>query len=161
MATGPDDGSDGEDAPDSEGDEAGAVEAETGVGEDGRTDAAETEAGVDYEVTSDDRTWGILVHASALAGLVVPFGNILAPLVIWLVKREESQFVDENGTEVLNFQITWTVLLVVVALTILVGVGVLLLPILGLVWLILVILGTVRASEEEVYDYPLTVDLIS
>ncbi|MFB6310342.1 MAG: DUF4870 domain-containing protein [Salinirussus sp.] len=116
---------------------------------------------VDYEVTSEDRTWGILAHASAFIGLVIPFGNILGPLLVWAIKKEESQFVRENGRQALNFQITWTIILIIAGLSILVAIGLLLVPILAIAWLILVIIAIIRASNNKVYDYPLTLDLIS
>ena len=116
--------------------------------------------GTDYDVSDDEKTWGVLVHASALSGLFVPFGNVLGPLVVWLLKKDESRFVDESGREALNFQLTWTGLMFVALLTVVVGIGLLLVPLLGLAWLVLVVLATVRASEREVYDYPLTLDLL-
>ncbi len=119
------------------------------------------EAAAEVGVSSDERTWAILVHASAFAGFFVPFGNILAPLVVWLIKREESEFVDANGKQALNFQMTWTVIIVFALFSLLVGVGLFLVPIVALAWVILVVLATVRASENEVYDYPLTVDLVT
>lgn len=112
-------------------------------------------------VSSDDRTWGILVHAAALSGLFVPFGNILGPLVIWAIKRDDSQFIDENGKQAVNFQITWTILVIVAALTVLIGIGVVLLPLVAIAWLILVIIAIVRTSENQVYDYPLTLEVVS
>jgi hypothetical protein len=124
-----------------------------------REPAGETDT--ESDVSSDERTWAILVHASAFAGLFVPFGNILAPLVVWLIKREESEFVDANGKQALNFQITWTVIIVFALFSLVVGVGLVLVPIVALAWVILVVLATVRASENEVYDYPLTVDLVT
>lgn len=135
--------------------------AETEVGTAAGSTAAGEPGGVDYEVSDVDRTWGILAHVSSLAGFFVPFGNVLGPLLVWLIKKDESRFVDENGKESLNFQITWTVLFVFSLFTILIGVGLLLVPLVMLAWLILVVLATVRASEGEVYDYPLTVDLVS
>jgi uncharacterized Tic20 family protein len=117
--------------------------------------------GVEYDVSDEEKTWGVLTHVSALSGLVVPFGNVIGPLVVWLLKKDESRFVDENGTQALNFQITWTVLIFVSLLTVVVGVGLLLVPVLGLAWLILVVIATVRASERVVYDYPLTIDVVS
>ncbi|MFP4625003.1 MAG: DUF4870 domain-containing protein [Natronomonas sp.] len=122
------------------------------------------EADVDdlpYEVSSDDRTWGILTHAAAFVGFVIPFGNILGPLLVWAIKKDESQFVDDNGKQALNFQITWSILLIVSALSIFVAIGVVLLPIVGLAWLILVIIAIIRASNDEVYDYPLTMEIIT
>src|SRR3989344_2206586 len=53
------------------------------------------------------RTWGVVCHLSALVGVFgIPFGNILGPLVVWLVKRKDHAFIDEQGKEALNFQIT-------------------------------------------------------
>ena len=112
------------------------------------------------EVSEEDRTWGILAHAGGFAGLAVPFGNVLAPLVVWLVKKDESRFVDENGKRALNFQLTWSVILLVTALSVLVGVGLVLFPLAMLAWLILTVLGTVKASESKVYDYPLTIHFV-
>lgn len=114
-----------------------------------------------YEVSSDDRTWGILTHAAAFVGFVVPFGNILGPLLVWAIKKDESQFVDDNGKQALNFQITWSILLIISALSIFIVIGVVLLPIVGLAWVILVIIAIIRASNDEVYDYPLTMELIT
>lgn len=115
----------------------------------------------DYEVSSDDRTWGILVHATAFVGFVVPFGNIIAPLLIWAIKKEDSRFVDENGKQAINFQITWTILLIGALISVILVVGLLLLPLLLLAWIILVCLAIIRASEEEVYEYPLTIEFLS
>jgi len=112
------------------------------------------------EVDDEERTWGILAHAGGFAGLAVPFGNVVAPLVVWLVKRDESRFVDENGIRALNFQLTWSVILLVTALSVLVGVGLVLFPLAMLAWLILTVVGTVRAADDEVYDYPLTIGFV-
>lgn len=81
--------------------------------------------------------------------------------MVWLVKKDESRFVDANGKQAVNFQLTWTVFIVVAFLTLLVGIGLVLVPIVVLAWLVLVILAMIRASDEEVYDYPLTIDLVS
>ncbi len=123
--------------------------------------ASTGEAGVDYAVSSDDRTWAIIAHASAFIGLVIPLGNIIAPLIVWAIKKDESKFVDENGKQAVNFQITWTVLLAIAALSVLVLVGLVLLPLLALAWFALIVIAIIRASNDQVYDYPLTIDLIS
>ena len=56
-------------------------------------------------LSKDERTWGMLCHISTFCGLIIPFGNILAPLIIWLIKKEDLPFVQDQGKEVLNFQI--------------------------------------------------------
>ena len=60
----------------------------------------------------------------------------------------------------LNFQLTWSIILLVTALSVLIAVGMVLFPLALLAWLILTVLGTVKASEGEVYDYPLTIHFV-
>ncbi len=128
--------------------------ADVGAGTDVSTDSAVE------SVSDEEQTWGVLLHASAFSGLVVPFGNVLGPLLVWLIKRDESTFIEESGKDALNFQLTWTMLMLGALLSLLVGVGFLLVPLVGVAWLVIVVLATVRASEREVYEYPLTLDLI-
>ena len=122
--------------------------------------AGATADGPRPDVSDEERTWGVLAHAGGFAGLAVPFGNVVAPLVVWLAKKDESRFVDENGVRALNFQLTWSIILLASALSVLVAVGVVLFPLAMLAWLILTVLGTVKASEGEVYDYPLTIHFV-
>ena len=143
---------------------------ETGSEEDGagHTDAAEattaevdaSERGTESTVTDAEQTWGVLLHASALLGVAVPFGNVMGPLLVWLIKREESEFVDASGREAVNFQLTWTGLMLGAIVSLVVGVGFLLVPLVAIAWLALVVIGTVRASERTVYEYPMTLDII-
>ncbi|WIV67268.1 DUF4870 domain-containing protein [Natrialbaceae archaeon AArc-T1-2] len=135
-----------------------------GTDPDGRDEPHETigdRTTLEYDVTSDDRTWGILTHAAAFAGFLIPFGNVLGPLLVWAIKKDESRFVDENGKQALNFQITWTILLFVAAVSIVVVIGLVLLPILALAWFVLIIIAIIRASNDEVYEYPFTLDIVS
>lgn len=113
------------------------------------------------EVTSDERTWAIVTHAAAFVGFVFPFGNILGPLLIWAIKKNDSAFVDENGINAINFQITWTILLLLAALSVFVLIGLLLLPLVAVAWFVLVIIAIIRASNDEVYEYPLTLEIIA
>ena len=110
--------------------------------------------------TKDDRTWGMLAHLSALSGFVVPFGNILGPLVVWLAKRDGSAFVDDQGKEALNFQITVMIAAVVSGILVLVLVGILMLVVVGVAWLVLSIVAGVKANEGQRYRYPLTLRLV-
>lgn len=103
---------------------------------------------------------GMLAHLSALAGFVIPFGNIVGPLVIWLIKKDGSPFVDDQGKESLNFQITITILMIVSAILIIVIIGILLLPLVGLLSLIFIIVAAVKANGGERYRYPFALRLI-
>ena len=120
---------------------------------------------------SEARTWGMLCHLSALAGYIFPVvGWFLGPLVVWLIKKDEIHFVDDQGKEALNFQITFFIILfiaiaVVTILTIITcGLGVLLLyPVAILLvafHIIPLILGAIRANAGEYYRYPINFRLI-
>ena len=105
----------------------------------------------------NEKQWGMLTHLTALATLVgIPFGNIIGPLIIYLIKKDEFEFVDDQGKEVLNFQITWSVIFIVSAILIFVGIGILMLIGFGIAWLVLVIVGTVAANKGQYYRYPFT-----
>ena len=90
----------------------------------------------------------------------MPFGNVIGPLIVWLMKREEDPFIDASGKEALNFQITMMIGYLVATLLMLVLVGFILLPVLALVSLILVILAMLRTSEGELYRYPFSLQLV-
>ena len=109
----------------------------------------------------DEKTLGIVCHLLAFAGLAVPFGNILGPLILWLVKRADSPYLDAVGKEVVNFNISWAIYAAVAFITVFAVVGFLLLPLVCLLWLIFVIMAAIKASEGKLHRYPLTFRLIS
>jgi len=111
-------------------------------------------------VSPEDRKWGLLVHLSAFAGLIVPLGTIIGPLIVWLLKREASPFVDDQGKEALNFQISVLIYSAISALLIIVGIGIVLLIIIGIATLILTVVAGVKANEGVYYRYPFTFRLI-
>jgi uncharacterized Tic20 family protein len=115
-----------------------------------------------------NRTWGMLCHLSALAGLVIPFGNILGPLVVWLVKKDQMPIVNEYGKEALNFQISVTIYLIALSVIAMIlafiAIGVFLFPIVGLIALadlVLVIIASVKANQGLAYKYPFALHLLS
>ena len=113
------------------------------------------------------RTWAMWCHLSALAGLVVPFGNLIGPLIVWQMKRNEVPSVEEHGKEALNFQLSVLIYLLGggVAAVVLswLCIGFLLFPILGVVWIggiVLAIIAGIKANDGVLYRYPLTLRLI-
>lgn len=104
------------------------------------------------------RTWGMLCHLSALCMYVgVPFGNLAGPLLVWLLKRNEFPYVDEQGKESLNFQISISIYGIVAAILILVFIGFVLLFALAAFQLVMVIIAAVKANEGNPIRYPLTI----
>ena len=112
------------------------------------------------EPSHDDRLWAMFAHLAALAGYVIPLGNIVGPLVVWLIKKEEMPFVDEQGKESLNFQITMMIAAIVSALLMLVLIGFLLLFAVAIFDIVMVIIASIKANDGEHYQYPLTLRLI-
>lgn len=114
------------------------------------------------KMQSEARMWAMFAHLAALAGLVVPFfGNILGPLVVWLVKKDEFPLVDDQGKESLNFQITMTIGLIVSAILMVVGIGLILIPLVGLTDLVFVIIASVEVNNKGTpYRYPFAIRLV-
>jgi uncharacterized Tic20 family protein len=117
---------------------------------------------------SQVRTWNMLCHLSALAGFIIPFGNILGPLLIWQIKKQEIPSVVIHGKAALNFQITVTIAAVagiVVALVLsFFCVGYLLFPLvilIGLAGLVFAIIAGIKANEGKDYQYPFSLKLIN
>jgi hypothetical protein len=97
-----------------------------------------------------------------LAGFVIPaLGHILGPLIVWLVKRGDSPEIDAHGKEALNFQISMLIYNVVAGILCLLLIGFALLAILHILNVVFVIIAALRASEGQMYRYPLTLRLIS
>jgi uncharacterized protein len=111
--------------------------------------------------SAEERQWATFAHLSALAGLVMPFGSIIGPLVIWLIKKDTMPFVNDQGKEALNFNITVAIAAIVCGLLCIVLIGFLLLPVLVILWLVFVIVGTIKANEGTRYRYPFALRLIN
>ncbi|MEW5544226.1 DUF4870 domain-containing protein [Pseudomonas soli] len=104
--------------------------------------------------SADVRQWAMFCHLSALLGLVLPLGHLLGPLVLWHLKREQDPFIDAQGKEALNFQISVTIAGFVCFLLIFVFIGILLFAVLMVAVLILIILAAVKTNEGQPYRYP-------
>jgi uncharacterized protein len=111
------------------------------------------------EMDPQARTWGMLCHLAAFA-YFIPVGHILGPLIVWLIKKDQYPFVDRQGKESLNFQITMTLCGVVAWLLVFVLIGFLLLPAVFIFNVVMVILAAVKANRGEDVRYPLSIRFI-
>src|SRR5688572_33505779 len=108
-----------------------------------------------------DRTLDATCHFLSFAGLIgIPFGNILGPLVLWAIKKDEMPSVNEHGKESINFQISMTIYTIIAGLSILIAIGIVLLPAIIVLNLVLVVIAGVKAANGEFYRYPLTIRFI-
>jgi len=107
-----------------------------------------------------EKTMAMLCHLLALAGLVIPFGNILGPLIVWLMKKDTSELVNDQGKESLNFQISFTIYGFVAAILSLIVIGIPIAIALVVFWAVMVIMASIKANEGQRYRYPLNLRLI-
>ncbi len=119
------------------------------------------------ELTQEQKTWGMIAHLSALIGFLIPFGNVLGPLVVWLIKKDTMPFVDDQGKEALNFNITVAIVITglmivgTVLLVILIGfLFYLVAAVIGIAALVFMILAGIKANEGVSYRYPYIFRLI-
>ena len=115
---------------------------------------------IESQPTKDERTWGMLCHFSAFFGFIFPLGNILAPLIIWLIKKEELPFVEDQGKEVLNFQISMTIYFIISGLLCIILVGIPIIIGLMIFNFIITIIAAISTNDGQFYRYPINLRLI-
>ncbi len=110
--------------------------------------------------TSDERTWSILLHISALVGMVFPLGNVIGPFVFWLIKKPESELIDRHGKAALNFQISSTIYFIGMGLLVIILIGLPLIIAYAIFWFIMVIVATIRAADDKDPNYLLSIQFL-
>ena len=113
------------------------------------------------QVSKDEQNWAMGCHLAALSGFLVPFGNIIGPLVVWLIKRAEMPMVDRHGKEALNFQITVMIAFLISIPLCFILIGFVLMAVVGVGALVLTIMAAVKVSNGDYeHRYPFTIRLL-
>lgn len=118
---------------------------------------------VSEEVNKDARMWAMFCHLAGLAGFIIPviLSGIIAPLIIWQIKKDDHPFIDENGKEALNFQISIGIYALVSILLIPVFcIGAFLLTAVGIFNLVFMLIAAIKANNGFHYRYPLCIRFI-
>jgi uncharacterized Tic20 family protein len=112
-------------------------------------------------IPRDVRQWAMICHISALSGLLGNgIGFLVGPLIVWLIKKEDHPFIDEQGKEAVNFQITMFIILLISVILCLIFIGFLLLFVIALLMTILPIIAAVRTNDGTHYRYPVSIRFI-
>lgn len=112
---------------------------------------------MDYAIDREDRMWATFCHLAGLLSLTgIPFAGLIGPLVIWLLKKDHSAFIDDQGREAVNFQISMGLYMLVAGFLVILLVGIPLLMGLVLAEIILILIACARSNEGGSYRYPLT-----
>jgi uncharacterized Tic20 family protein len=115
---------------------------------------------IEITPSKDERTWAMLCHFSTYIGFIFPFGNIIVPLIIWLSKREDLPLVEDQGREVLNFQISMTIYFIISGILCIILIGIPILIGLIIFDFIITIVAAISANDGKYYRYPINLKLI-
>ena len=138
---------------------------------------------------NDNNTNAFLIHISAFAGYLFPFGSIITPLILWQTLKDRDQFLDEHGKEAVNFNLSYGLYLFILSASFIpffftnffnafdnldhidfgvdIGYGIFgflgvasAVGIIGLIKIALIVLASLKANKGETYRYPLTIKFI-
>jgi uncharacterized Tic20 family protein len=112
------------------------------------------------ERTHEESNWATFCHLSALAGFFIPFGHLIGPLVIWLLKKDLYPSVDQHGKEALNFQISISIYALAASALIVVLIGIPLLIGLAVFNFAMIIIAAVKCKNDQAFRYPLSLRLL-
>ena len=106
------------------------------------------------------KQWAMILHLSLLAGFIIPFAGLIAPIVIWQLKKEEMPELDAHGKIVVNWLISALIYGAVCFVLSFVLIGIPLLFVLGILSVVFPIIGGIKANNGEVWKYPLSISFI-
>ena len=104
-----------------------------------------------------EKQWALICHLSGLSGYLIPFGNLIVPIIIWSMKKDEMPMVDAHGKEVINFQISFTIWATISIIFVFILIGIPLLIALLVLHVVFIIIAAIKADSGELYHYPLTI----
>lgn len=106
----------------------------------------------------EDRTWGMLAHLSSVLAIALGGMSFLGPLIIWLIKKDQSAFVADQGKEALNFQIAILLASLICGVTVIL---LILIPVIFVANVVFSVIAAMEANKGVYYRYPYTIRLIT
>ena len=100
------------------------------------------------------RKWALIAHLSGFLGCLIPFGSLIGPLLVWQLKKDQDVFIDDQGKEAMNFQISVAIAALISVLLMVIVIGFLLIWVVIIGAVILMIIAAIKANEGKAYRYP-------
>lgn len=119
----------------------------------------EPEPGLVAGQDKETNTWAMILHLSLLSGLVVPMAGLIVPIIIYVIKKDSLPGLEPHGNVVFNWMISAVIYAIVSIVLIFVLVGVLTLFAVAILSIVFPIIGAIKASEGEVWPYPLSIPI--
>jgi len=113
--------------------------------------------GTSAGISADERLYSTFIHLAGLIWLVFPLGGILGPLILWQIKKRESEYLDDHGREAVNFHISMLLYTIGAAMLFLCGIGFILMPVFLVLAIVMPIVIAVKANRGEYVRYPMTI----
>tara|TARA_R110002073_G_scaffold174557_7_gene331795 strand:+ start:11127 stop:11489 length:363 start_codon:yes stop_codon:yes gene_type:complete len=114
-----------------------------------------------YIAMREDRQLIVLTHLSQLITLVVGFGSLILPLILWVINKEKVSEMDNHGKNIINFQLSILIYSIIcIPLILLLGLGLLGLIVLGIISFVFPIINAIKASNGENPNYPISIQFI-
>ena len=110
-----------------------------------------------YHAQREDRDLLFIMHLSQLLSLISGIGGLVAPLIIWAIKKDEIINMDKQGKDVINFQITLFIAGIISAILCLVLIGFLLLVIVAVIGIVIPIIQAINTKNGAPVSYPLAI----
>lgn len=108
-------------------------------------------------IDSETKNWAMVLHLSLLSGLIVPLAGLIVPIVIYILKKDTLPGIIPHGHVVFNWMVSALIYAVISMILIVIGIGILLLAALAILSIVFPIIGGVKASDGEVWSYPLSI----
>lgn len=102
----------------------------------------------------------MLLHLSQLAGFIIPFAGLIAPILIWQLKKAEMPELDVHGKIIANWLISGLIYTVISGILVFLVIGFFLLAVLGILAVVFPIIGALKANEGRAWKYPLSISFI-
>jgi uncharacterized Tic20 family protein len=110
--------------------------------------------------TPEQKQTGMFLHLSQLLNFVIPFGGVVAPILIWQLKKDEIPALDAHGKMVANWMISGLIYSVVCFILAFVLIGFIGFAALFIMGIVFPIIGAIKANNGEFYEYPLTIKFL-
>lgn len=106
------------------------------------------------------RTFTTLLHVSQFAGFIVPYAGFVLPIVMWISNKDQNQVINQHGKNIVNWLISGTIYAIAAGILTIILIGIPLLVAVGICAVIFPIIGAVKASNDEIWQYPLTIQFL-
>jgi uncharacterized protein len=108
-------------------------------------------------ISSDENIWAMFMHFSLLCGFLIPIAGLIVPIVMWQVKKDESDLIDKHGRIIVNWIITYIILVIAFGILCFIVIGIPLVGALFICGIVFPIIGGIKANNGEIWPYPFSI----